>query len=185
MDPLVLRTLPEREMRSGAAEVIKYGAIRSRALFDSVASDGLPLSEVIYECCQIKAEIVARDERDQGERALLNFGHTFGHAIEKLSGFETYRHGEAVALGMTLAAVVGEKLELTEPGTANALRRSLTRHGLDTDYPGDVTSLLPALAMDKKSGSDGVRMVLLRRLGEAFTHKLSFPDLAAALERPR
>ena len=87
IDPLALRTLPNREIQSGMAEVIKYGAIRSASLFEVLADPAFDPSDAIYECCRIKSEIVARDERDFGERMLLNFGHTLGHAIEKQSGF--------------------------------------------------------------------------------------------------
>jgi 3-dehydroquinate synthase len=125
---------------------------------------------------------VARDERDLGERTLLNFGHTFGHAIEKESGFRRYRHGEAVAFGMTLAATVGERMGLTEPGTTDALKGVLNSRGLDTEYPGDAIALLPALAADKKSIGNGVRMVFLRRVGEAFVRNTTFSELDAALK---
>lgn len=178
IDPAVLDSLPERERRCGMAEVVKYGAIRSRSLFEALLEDGEPdLAGLIHTCCQIKAEIVARDERDFGERMLLNFGHTLGHAIEKSGGFETYRHGEAVAMGMVLAAEAGEAMGFTEPGTVNALRRALTAQGLETEYPGDLMSLFPLLSADKKSAGGGVQMVLLRRVGEAFTRHVAFEDL--------
>ena len=179
IDPAVLDSLPERERRCGMAEVVKYGAIRSRPLFEALGNEeGEPdLAGLIHVCCQIKAEIVARDERDFGERMLLNFGHTLGHAIEKSGSFETYRHGEAVAMGMVLAARAGEAMGLTEPGTVNALCRVLTTQGLKTEYPGDLMSLFPLLSADKKSAGDGVQMVLLRRVGEAFTRHVAFEDL--------
>ncbi|MDR1378552.1 MAG: 3-dehydroquinate synthase [Synergistaceae bacterium] len=207
IDPLTLQTLPEREEKSGAAEVIKYGAIRSLSLFESLGVGGKPGDpDVIHECCRVKSEIVERDERDFGERMLLNFGHTFGHAIEKETGFERYRHGEAVAFGMTLAAAIGEKMGLTEPGSVNALRRVLNLHGLDADLniqaqgdgarsarsdftglpetpgSGDPLALLPALAADKKSLGSGIQMVFLRRIGEAFVRHTTLPELEAALK---
>jgi 3-dehydroquinate synthase len=185
IDPLTLRTLPEREVKSGLAEAVKYGAIRSLPLFESLAAEERPedpLSvNVIHECCRIKSEIVARDERDFGERMLLNFGHTFGHAIEKETAFLRYRHGEAVAFGMTLAAAVGERMGLTEPGAANILRRALNARGLDADYSGNATALLSSLATDKKSLGDGVQMVFLRRVGEAFVRRATPSELEAAL----
>jgi 3-dehydroquinate synthase len=182
IDPGVLRTLPAREMRSGMAEVIKYGAIRSRQLFDSLLTDAAPdLSEVICECCRIKAEIVERDERDFGDRMLLNFGHTLGHAIERQGRFERHRHGEAVAFGMVLAASAGEAMGLSAPGVAEELRLALAKHGLDTECPYDVSALLPSLSADKKSSGDGVRMVMLRRIGDAFIHRASFSEIGKAL----
>jgi 3-dehydroquinate synthase len=181
IDPSTLDSLPEREIRCGMAEAIKYGAIRSPGLFASLAqsTEGASpaLGDVIGECCRIKSEIVLRDERDFGERMLLNFGHTLGHAIEKQSGFELHRHGEAVAFGMVLAARLGESMGLTEPGTADSLRRALSQHGLDSDYRGDLPALLPALSMDKKSGSGGVRMIMLRRIGEAFVQRVGFEEI--------
>jgi 3-dehydroquinate synthase len=189
IDPLTLRTLSEREVKSGFAEVVKYGAIRSLPLFESLAGedDFVDLPDVIHECCRIKSEIVARDERDLGERMLLNFGHTFGHAIEKETAFLRYRHGEAVAFGMTLAVTAGERMGLTEPGAADALRRVLNARGLDTEYfdyacgCGDPITLLPALAADKKSLGDGIQMVFLRRMGEAFVRRTTLSELEAAL----
>jgi 3-dehydroquinate synthase len=183
VDPETLRTLPAREVRGGMAEVIKYGAIRSKSLFDTLDGDMKPaaLAEIIEACCRIKSEIVVRDERDFGERMLLNFGHTFGHAIERRHGFGHYTHGEAVAFGMVVAARLGERLALTQPGAADALRRLLARHRLAPDYPEPPVVLAPAMASDKKSGGRGVRLVLLRRIGEAFTQEMRFDDIEAAL----
>ena len=181
IDPLTLRTLPNREIQSGMAEVIKYGAIRSASLFEALAEPAFDPSDAIYECCRIKSEIVARDERDFGERMLLNFGHTLGHAIEKQSGFEGYRHGEGVAFGMVLAASMGEKMGLTEPGTADPMRRLLRRHGLETEYPGDLKELLPTLLMDKKSVDSGVPLNLLRRIGQAFPRWTPLSEIGAVL----
>jgi 3-dehydroquinate synthase len=181
IDPLTLRTLPEREMQSGMADVIKYGAIRSVSLFETLSNSAFDLSDVIYECCRIKSEIVAHDERDLGERMLLNFGHTLGHAIEKRSNFEGYRHGEAVALGMVLAASMGEKMGLTEPGAADVLGHTMQRYGLETKYPGDLKELVPALSMDKKNLDGRIQFVLLRRIGEAFPRRMSLSEIGKAM----
>jgi 3-dehydroquinate synthase len=183
IDPLTLRTLPEREFGSGMAEVIKYGAIRSERLFgeltEKIRPDRIP--DVIRECCRIKSEIVERDERDFGERMLLNFGHTFGHAIEKASGFGRYRHGEAVAFGMVMASDLGERAGLTAPGVGGAIRKVLAANGMDADYPGDLAELQPFITADKKSLGDGVQMVMLRRVGEAFVHRFAFSEINAFL----
>jgi 3-dehydroquinate synthase len=187
IDPETLRTLPAREVRGGMAEVIKYGAIRSKSLFDKLDRDMNPaalpgiIEEIIEACCRIKSGIVARDERDFGERALLNFGHTFGHAIERRHGFGHYTHGEAVAFGMVIAARLGERLALTRPGTADALCRLLARHRLEPNYPETPDTLTPHMESDKKSGGGGVRLVLLRQIGEAFTRETRFADIRAAL----
>ena len=185
IDPLVLKTLPDREYRCGMAEVIKYGAIRSRGLFDSLrerpAADSLP--EIIAMCCRIKSEIVVRDERDMGERMLLNFGHTFGHAIEKACRYGTYNHGEAVAAGMSLAAGLGEELGITLAGTMDELNSLLEFHGLRTQCPCSPADLLPYVGVDKKSRADDIRMVFLRRIGEAFVRSVSFAELEVAVRK--
>jgi 3-dehydroquinate synthase len=183
IDPNILDTLPPRETRCGMAEVIKYGAISSPSLFKALSGDMGPQnpSEIIYECCRIKSEIVARDERDFGERALLNFGHTFGHAIEKKYGFERYRHGEAVAVGMTIAASAGEKMGLTSPGTASLLKNALNLHGIETGCPCEPEELIPLLEIDKKSLGGAVQFVLLKVIGEAFVRKTTFGDLRNAV----
>ncbi|MDR1885356.1 MAG: 3-dehydroquinate synthase [Synergistaceae bacterium] len=183
IDTGLLGTLPDREIKNGMSEVVKYGAIRSESLFEALGRrPGPELPDVIFECCRIKGEIVERDERDFGERMLLNFGHTLGHAIERQSGYEGYRHGEAVAFGSVLAASMGERMGVTEPGSAEALRRTLALHGLETDYPGDVSELLPALASDKKNLGGEVNMVLLRRIGDAFVRRTGLSEIASALE---
>jgi 3-dehydroquinate synthase len=182
IDPLVLDTLDARQVKNGMAEVIKYGAIRSAPLFGTLASEKTPdLPGIIHECCRVKSEIVAQDERDTGERALLNFGHTFGHAIESRFGYRRYLHGEAVACGMVLAAEAGERMGLTEPGTAAALTRVLTFHGLDAEYLEDPHALLPFFASDKKNLGDGIQMVFLRRVGEAFSRRVAVAEIGAAL----
>jgi 3-dehydroquinate synthase len=171
-DTALLACLPARELRCGMAEVIKYGAIRSQRLFadlrDAQSEDADALRDIVGACCAIKADIVERDERDTGERMLLNFGHSFGHAIEKLGGFHRYKHGEAVAMGMATAAEIGEDLGLTAPGSAAALRTVLSAHGLETRCPYALSELLPLMALDKKNSGGAVRLVLLRTIGEAF-----------------
>ncbi|MDR1515927.1 MAG: 3-dehydroquinate synthase [Synergistaceae bacterium] len=183
-DTSTLETLPEREIRCGVSEVIKYGAISSANLFNKLL-DRTPvggMAEIAGECCRIKSEIVERDELDSRRRMLLNFGHTFGHAIEKISGFGEYRHGEAVAFGMVIAAVIGERAGVTRPGTADKIRKALSAWGLDADYPQDSAPLIPLLSADKKSVEGGVRMILLRRIGDAFVKRMSFSEIEALLK---
>jgi 3-dehydroquinate synthase len=169
-DTALLSTLPAREFRSGMAEVIKYGAIRSRGLFDSLKKELSPsaLRDCVGECCAIKGGIVERDEFDTGERMLLNFGHSFGHAIEKLGGFRIYNHGEAVAMGMVLAAETGERLGLTARGSADELRGVLSVHGLDADCPYSPEELSGHMELDKKNSGGAMRLVLLAAIGDAF-----------------
>jgi len=187
IDTVALETLTERDWKSGMAEVIKHGAIRSRVLFDSLKNsagkDRRDFFDVIALNCEIKSEIVARDEREAGERMLLNFGHTFGHAIEKLCGFGRYSHGEAVAIGMRIAAAVGEEMGLTERGCADELTQLMDMYGLGSACPVPLTELLPHLEADKKSVDKGVTLALLREIGDAFTYKIEFRALTGILNK--
>jgi 3-dehydroquinate synthase len=172
-----LATLPAGEFASGMAEVIKYGAIRDRALFDRVANGVTPqdddLAEIVEKCIAIKACIVEQDEFEtKGERALLNFGHTLGHAIEKATGYTRYKHGEAIALGMRAAAWLSVWHPETQMPEADA--RALEEAILDNDLPLTLDpaisgeSVLAALGNDKKVAADGGnRWVLLSHLGQA------------------
>lgn len=185
IDPLTLNTLPEREWKCGMAEVIKYAAIRSAKLFGLL--DSVPVQDnldaIIAECLAIKAGIVANDEFDHGERMLLNFGHTFGHAIEKKYNFSTYNHGEAVAIGMAVAAAVGEELSITPVGTAEKLNALLNRHAIENECPCMPSELAHLMENDKKSGADGVVLILLKTLGNAIMHKLSYAELHEILRK--
>lgn len=186
MDTDLLATLPPREWGSGLAEMIKYGAILSRRLFEELRDwekGDLPaLEEMICSCCRIKSQIVEQDEHDRGQRMLLNFGHTFGHAIEALGHFAKHTHGEAVAIGMVLAARFGEELGITQSGTAQELVQTLQAKALDTVCPYPLTELLLLMRGDKKSEGDVVSLILLRQIGEAVIHKISYDELQARLE---
>jgi 3-dehydroquinate synthase len=172
----LLRTLPAREARAGWAEVIKTAAIRDAGLFRFLRSrresllsgEAAGLRRVVRACCRIKARVVEEDEREGGVRMLLNFGHTLGHAIEAASGYQGLLHGEAVAIGMTFAARLGEAMGASEPGTAARLESLLQAFGLPT-VPGRVRLpvLLRALERDKKRGARGLRWVVLERIGRA------------------
>jgi 3-dehydroquinate synthase len=176
-DLATLATLPAREFAAGMAEVIKYGAIRDRALFDRVANGVTPvdddMADIVEKCVTIKARIVERDEFEtKGERALLNFGHTLGHAIEKATGYSRYLHGEAIALGMRAAAwlsVWHPETRLPE-ADARAIEQALRASNLPLtlDPTIDRATILAALGNDKKVAADGGnRWVLLKKLGEA------------------
>jgi 3-dehydroquinate synthase len=186
-DTALLAGLPSRELRCGMAEVIKYGAIRSKRLFESLrgAPDADALREIVGECCAIKAGVVERDECDRGERMLLNFGHSFGHAIEKLGGFHRYKHGEAVAMGMAIAAETGESLGLTAPGSAAALREVIAVHGLETRCPYAPAEFLPQMESDKKNSDGTLRLVLLREIGEAFARSFAADELRRIMRRTK
>ncbi|MBC7990906.1 MAG: 3-dehydroquinate synthase, partial [Luteimonas sp.] len=179
-DTAALRTLPERELRAGFAEVIKYGAIADApflAWLDAhvdalLARDDDALGEAIARCCTHKAAIVERDPFEHGERALLNFGHTFGHAIEAEQGFggdDGLNHGEAVAAGMVLAAKLSAALGRAPAEAASSLARLLERFGLPTGLPAglDDQALLARMRLDKKAQASGLRFVLWDAPGAA------------------
>ena len=173
IDTDTLRTLPDRELRAGLAEVIKHGAIVDADFFawleaniDALlARDPEALAVAIRRSCELKAAIVAEDERESGRRAILNFGHTFGHAIERCQGYGEWLHGEAVAAGMVMAA----QLSAVDNALAERIGNLLERAGLPTRPPAIAgTDLLAAMGMDKKVQQKRLRFVQLRSLGEAF-----------------
>jgi 3-dehydroquinate synthase len=171
-----LATLPERELRAGLAEVIKHGAIRDAALFAwleanverLVARDAEALAHAVKRSVEIKAEIVALDERETAQRALLNFGHTFGHAIETGLGYGTWLHGDAVAAGMVMAAELSTRLGMLDAPSAERLRRLIERAGLPVAGPQLATDrYLELMSVDKKAQGGKLRFILLERLGLA------------------
>jgi 3-dehydroquinate synthase len=175
-DTDTLRTLPDRELSAGLAEVIKYGLIVDPELFvwlehqadDLLRRDPATLHHAIRRSCEIKAEIVVQDEREQGHRALLNFGHTFGHAIEHCLGYGEWLHGEAVAAGMCMAADFSERLGWLQSGDVARIRAVFRRLQLPTKPPVvDPRDFLAAMSMDKKVLAGQIRLVLLRGIGQA------------------
>jgi 3-dehydroquinate synthase len=177
IDTECLRTLPERELAAGLAEVVKYGAIRDAAFFAwleremprLVARNADALMYAVTESCRIKAEIVAADEREAGERALLNSGHTFGHAIEAGVGYGEWLHGEAVAAGMVMAAELSRRMGLLADADVARLRTLLKRAALPVDAPRlGAPRYVALMSHDKKIVAGSIRFVLLRGLGDAF-----------------
>lgn len=178
VDTLTLNTLPKREVNAGLAEVIKYGAILDFSFFqwleqhidNLVALDQNALQQCIARCCQLKADIVARDETEKGDRALLNLGHTFGHAIETHLGYGNWLHGEAVSAGCMMAAALSEKLGDLTPHDVARLEKLLTRANLPTVSPDGMTAqdYLPLMMRDKKVLNGKLRLVLLKALGRAY-----------------
>jgi 3-dehydroquinate synthase len=186
-----LATLPAKEFSAGMAEVIKYGCIRDRALFDLVAvgikHDNKDLAGIVEKCVAIKARIVENDEFEtKGERALLNFGHTIGHAIEKATGYKKYLHGEAISLGMRAAAWLSVWNAGLPEADAKKIEAALKENHLplQLDPAVDSASILAALGNDKKVAADGAnRWVLLKKLGEAESgFALSSEFVAKAVE---
>ncbi|HET7126640.1 MAG TPA: 3-dehydroquinate synthase [Lysobacter sp.] len=176
-DTDALRTLPPRERRAGLAEVAKYGAIRDAAFLDwldahavaLLGNDADALAEAISRSCAHKAAVVERDPFERGERALLNFGHTFGHAIEAEQAYAGLNHGEAVAVGMVLAARLSARLGMATDADADRLAALLARFGLPTALPSrlDPEALLARMRLDKKATAGGLRFVLWRGPGRA------------------
>ncbi|NLG59634.1 MAG: 3-dehydroquinate synthase [Gammaproteobacteria bacterium] len=176
-DTATLRTLPPRELRAGLAEVVKYGAIGDAPFLDwleahagrLLGGDDAALREAIARSCQHKAAIVARDPFEHGERALLNFGHTFAHAIETAQGYGGLNHGEAVAVGMVLAARLSERLGLAPIADGDRLQALLARFGLPVHLPAglDPQRLLDLMRLDKKARADGLRFIGWNGAGRA------------------
>jgi 3-dehydroquinate synthase len=175
-DTLTLATLPEAEYAAGLAEVVKYGAIDDAAFFDWLEThaealarrDPAALAHAIRRSCEIKAKIVAADERESGVRALLNFGHTFGHAIESATGYGAWLHGAAVATGMALAARFSERLGRLAPGEAERLIALLRRLRLPVEAPRIAPAVwLDFMGRDKKNTDGRITLVLLDGLGTA------------------
>ncbi len=176
-DTDTLATLPQRELAAGLAEVVKYGLIRDPVLFEwleqnmarIVKREAEPLAHAIGRSCAIKAEIVALDEREDGVRALLNLGHTFGHAIEAGMGYGAWLHGEAVAAGMVLAARLSQRLGLIPAQDVARVSALLASAGLPVCAPAfGLERYLDLMGHDKKVEGGRIRFVLLKRIGEAF-----------------
>ena len=209
-----LATLPPSELRSGLAEVVKYGVIADAGLFASLEreADRLvsgapePLTRVVVRCCEIKAEVVRQDPHEQGLRAVLNYGHTVGHALEAVLGYGAIPHGAAVAIGMSAAARLAVRLELLSPAAAARQDLLLQRLGLPTltpdarsavaaqqggsaappGSPADqplppLASLLAAMALDKKSVGGRLRFVLARAIGSVEVREVAVEDVEALL----
>jgi 3-dehydroquinate synthase len=177
VDTDTLATLPARELRAGLAEVIKYALIGDAGFFawleanveKILALEADVLGHAIHTCCQMKARIVGRDERELGERALLNLGHTFGHAIESATGYSSWLHGEAVGAGLLIAASMSRQCGLISEPEVERIRRLLERAGLAADTRAiAATDALEHMRIDKKVRAGRIRLVLLRRIGEAF-----------------
>jgi 3-dehydroquinate synthase len=175
-DLKTLATLPPREYRAGIAEVIKYGIIRDAALFQQLEHD-LPallerqpkiLASVVARCCEIKAEVVGLDETEGGLRSILNFGHTIGHALEAISGYGKYLHGEAIAIGQVAAAELSATVANLTPQEIERVRRLFNRAGLPTEVklgPARCQQLFDAMRLDKKVSGGKIQFVLAKKIG--------------------
>lgn len=188
-DTGVLRSLPRRELAAGLAEVIKYGLIADPEFLAWVEShvdallegDDAALQHAVYQSCAIKARIVAADEREAGQRALLNLGHTFGHAIEAATGYGTWLHGEAVGLGMVMAAQLSHRLGKLDPSGVRRVVSLVERAGLPIRLPASIGTgmLLELMAGDKKVLDGRLRLVALATLGQGIIVEGVAPQLLA------
>ena len=179
IDPDVLKTLSHHFFSDGMGEVIKYGCIKSASLFEKLESGDVKdnLTEIITECVSIKRQVVENDEKEHGERALLNFGHTCGHAIEKLWNFETVSHGEAVAIGMVMITRAGENLGITEKGTTDRLIKVLEKNDLKISDTHTDKEIISAMNGDKKRTGTGLKFVMINKIGSSFINPIKYEDI--------
>lgn len=171
IDTDTLSTLPEREVACGMAEVIKYGAIRDEELSRKLMSGSFEIEEVIRTCCSIKAGIVENDELDKGERMLLNFGHTLGHAVENYTGYGTYSHGAAVAIGMCAITKWSEAQGITKSGTYDMIVKLCEKYNLPTHID-NLDRMLGAASHDKKRSGNSISIVLVKSMGDSYYEKV-------------
>ena len=178
IDSDTLNTLSDHFFADGMGEVIKYGCIANAQLFSELFEIDIKenIEDVILECLKIKRDVVNEDERESGIRMILNFGHTLGHSIEKLSNF-SLSHGECVAKGMVLITKMGEKLHLTESGTAEKIELVCKKHNLDTSINFNVTDIADSAKNDKKGDGHKLNLVLISKIGDAVIHTIDKNEL--------
>lgn len=184
IDPELLKTLDRRFLNDGLAEVIKYGCIKDKSIIEQLLSYKSQeelfesIDSIIYKCCTIKKVLVERDERDYGERMLLNFGHTLGHAIEKYFDFKKYTHGEAVAIGMVQITKNTEGLGITEKGALGQLQEVLEKFQLLFDTPEmEREAVIKAIMLDKKNNSNGIKLIILKTIGQGIIKVVGIDEL--------
>lgn len=187
IDPELLKTLDEREVRSGMAEVIKYGAIYDNEFFnyliekDCLKSSMEDIETIIKRCCEIKAKIVEVDELDIGLRMILNFGHTFGHAIEKHYNYTKYTHGEAISIGMYEITKLGEKLGITKAGESEKIKRILKNYNLPVEDEVKLEDLVEIMKTDKKNISGILNFIFLSEIGKVEVKKVAEEEITNKL----
>lgn len=184
-DTDTLSTLTEENFADGMGEVVKYGMIRSKSLFEKL-SEGNPhsfIDEIIAECVEIKRNVVQNDEFDTGERMILNFGHTFGHAIEKAAGYGVIPHGKAVAIGMYMITSAAEKLGKVEKGTADKLKQCLAVNSMPFEYGISSEKLYSLSLGDKKRTSTTIRVVICPEIGKSEIVTMSLDEYKSFLQQ--
>lgn len=177
IDPDVLNTLDPRFFNDGMAEVIKYGCIKDKNFFYELKSYKTKeevihnINKIIHNCCTIKRDVVERDERDKGDRMLLNFGHTLGHGIEQYYDYKKHTHGEGVAVGMYAITKISEAIGLTKKGTCEEIKELLIQYELPWEIDVKITNIMEAISLDKKNIDGKLNVILLKEIGESFIHK--------------
>lgn len=179
IDPDTLDTLTPHFFSDGMAEAIKTGCIKSAPLFDRIEKEDAKdfIEDMIFDCVSIKAGVVERDEKEHGERALLNFGHTAGHSIEKLHNFSTISHGEAVGIGMVMITAAGEANGITAAGTSDRIASVLKKYGLLTKDENSLSDIIENMNADKKRTSDSINFTLLHSIGDSFNQKIKYEEI--------
>lgn len=177
IDPEVINTLSDRVFNDGMAEVIKYGCIRDKEFLGNLINYSNKkevmnnIEYIIHNCCKIKKEIVEKDEKDMGQRMLLNFGHTIGHAIEQYFNYTKYTHGEAVAIGMYEITKLSEELGITKIGTKEVIKDILIKYQLPYELTIDINELTETMKLDKKNLENNINLIFLKEIGESFIYK--------------
>lgn len=177
IDPEVLNTLTDKFFKDGMGEVIKYGCIRDKDLFlklkDLKSREEVMehIEDIVYTCCNIKRQVVENDEKDLGERMILNFGHTLGHAIETYYNFTEYSHGEAISIGMYNITLKSEELGITKKGTSEQIKEILINHGLPYEVDlEDNKAVVETISLDKKNLGKVLKVILLKDIGESIIY---------------
>jgi 3-dehydroquinate synthase len=187
IDPELLKTLDEREVRSGMAEVIKYGAIYDNEFFNflldkkDIKNSMKDIETIIKRCCEIKAKIVEIDEMDIGLRMILNFGHTLGHAIEKYYNYTKYTHGEAISIGMYEITRLGEILKITKAGESEKIKEILKNYNLPIEDEVKLEDLVEIMKTDKKNISGILNFIFLSEIGRVEIKKIAEKEIANKL----
>lgn len=179
IDSNTLDTLKPEIYSEGMAEALKMGCILDEELFKKIETQQNEefIDDIIYESVKLKAIIVEHDEKEAGERALLNFGHTIGHAIEKLHDFKNMPHGEAVGIGMVLIAKIGENNDITPKGTANRIADVLRKYNLRTEDTNSLSDIINTMKFDKKRTQDSIKLILLDKIGKGFIKVVDNKDI--------
>lgn len=179
IDPNTLRTLSDLLFADGMGEVIKYGCIKSLSLFEDLENKDAHdfIDDIIFRCLEIKRDVVENDEREKGERMLLNFGHTLGHAMEKEHNYTGLTHGQAISIGMVMMTKASEQAKLTPPGTAQRIANLCQKYNLPVSDNTPVKKIVESAFSDKKSSQNGISLIILNSIGDSKAYRIQKKDL--------